>query len=245
MSASEYIVALGLLGLASNVHCIAMCGPLAARACCASGRMDPVLSLQYLAGRMTSYVFLGALVGFAGARLVVHAGAPLRVVIAELVALILLVQALRLWKPGWFSLRRFGLLAKPVATLSSVLPRRGLGLGLITGFLPCGALYAALGVAAASADPLVAAAGLALFAVASIPGLLAAAAGVAFVGRSPQRNWKLRRGLAGSGALALALLAFWIAARPLLPHHGHHDHHGGHGAHEGAALEAAVSTRES
>jgi sulfite exporter TauE/SafE len=57
------------------------------------------------------------------------------------------------------------------------LPARGLGLGMVTAVLPCGALVAAWVIAAATAHALTGATAMLAFSVASAPGTLAALLG--------------------------------------------------------------------
>ncbi len=64
--------------------------------------------------------------------------------------------------------------------------RRGLPLGLLLGFLPCGFLYGALAVAAASQDPLMGAIGMAAFAVGTMPMLLI----IGFAGHAAGQRWR-------------------------------------------------------
>jgi sulfite exporter TauE/SafE len=96
-------------------------------------------------------------------------------------------------------------------------PRRGLGLGLVTGFLPCGMLVPAWLLAASTAAPLAGAAVMTAFAFASLPGLLLPVAGRRLVSRAVERVPAQVQGL------AWCLLAAWIALRPLLAavHHHH------------------------
>jgi sulfite exporter TauE/SafE len=97
------------------------------------------------------------------------------------------------------------------------LPKRGLSLGLVTGILPCGLLASAWALAAAAGDPAGGAASMAIFALGSLPGLIAPVLAGRFatrLGTSPFLHGALWCGL-----------GLWIAARPLvagLLHHGCH-----------------------
>ena len=62
---------------------------------------------------------------------------------------------------------------------------RGLMIGLLLGFLPCGLLYAAIGAAVASSDPLIAAMGMAVFTLGTFPTLWV----IAYLGATAQRRW--------------------------------------------------------
>jgi uncharacterized protein len=89
--------------------------------------------------------------------------------------------------------------------------------GLATGLLPCGMVYAALGLAVAAANPVHSAAALVAFGAATVPGLTVLSAGVRRIAvRGP---WP-RRGIAA----AILLVGLWsVAQRGLaaVPHtHG-------------------------
>jgi sulfite exporter TauE/SafE len=191
-------------GVLGSIHCAAMCGPLAA----AGGR--PV---AYLAGRLVSYAALGALFGLIGE----HALCHLPVETVQTVAA-LLVGAFAVWKAVTVARRprpapalQLGRRRVPLlARVLSLLPRRGFGLGLATGFLPCGMLIPAWTLAMGSGGAPAGAAVMAAFWLGTSPGLLA-----------PLVAARLARGLlarvprAVQGA-AWAALALWVLARPLL-----------------------------
>ena len=112
--------------------------------------------------------------------------------------------------PALVTLRRGPKPAGLFSLLAQLWPRRGLGLGLATGVLPCGLLLPAWALAAGTASAASGAAVMAAFAVATMPGLWLPLAG----GRL------LRRALAKLPARAhgwaWCALAAWIAVRPLL-----------------------------
>ena len=62
---------------------------------------------------------------------------------------------------------------------------RGIGLGMVLGFLPCGLLYAAIGAAAATSDPVAAAMSMAVFTLGTFPMLWL----VGYLGDLAQRRW--------------------------------------------------------
>ncbi len=209
-AAAAAALAMGALG---SLHCAAMCGPLAAMGCTRNGRIDGAAG--YLAGRLVSYATLGALMGHLGQ----HALCILPMNAAQLAAVALTA--------GPAALRGVSLLraksdAEPLirldhrraprlsfAWLASLLPRRGLGLGLATGLLPCGLLVAAWALAAGTASPAAGAAAMATLAVATTPGLLL-----------PIFGGHLARRLGAAlparvQAFFWIALAAWLAARPL------------------------------
>jgi sulfite exporter TauE/SafE len=75
------------------------------------------------------------------------------------------------------------------------------GLGMATGLLPCGLVYAALGIPVAASDPMVGALAMAAFGVGTAPALTAVAMGLR---RLVMQNMALRRLLA-AGVLMAAL----------------------------------------
>jgi uncharacterized protein len=157
-----------LLGMASSLHCASMCGPLivVASAHLGGGTVPPISRLLawqavYHAGRGITYGVSGALLAWAGGVLTsLGRGRTLGGILQISLGLGLLVLAILQLA------RRRGVPASSGAQgaaglLASLLRRlvtsgRGAGmlaLGLLTGLLPCGVLYAALArsVAASSA----------------------------------------------------------------------------------------------
>ena len=59
--------------------------------------------------------------------------------------------------------------------------------GVLLGFMPCGLLYAALMMAASLADPLMGMLAMWLFTLGTVPALLIASVGIAFLGRKWQQ----------------------------------------------------------
>ncbi len=206
-----------VMGLVGALHCAAMCGPLAV-AGSAGGRAP-----SYFAGRLVSYAAIGALLGSIGE----HALCLLPVESVQLVAALLVgvfaiwkaVSALRGPRPRVTEARPIELGRRRVPLVARVLsrlPRRGFGLGLATGILPCGMLVPAWTLAMGAGSPLGGAAVMAAFYAGSAPGLVA-----------PMVAGKLAGGLAsrvprGWQAAAWGVLALWIIARPLLGAVHHH-----------------------
>jgi uncharacterized protein len=215
----EVLAAAALLGVSTLPHCLAMCGPVAAlNGACAKTRWRD--GGAYLAGRVVGYATLGSVMGALGA----HAFAALggrwlgRAAVVAL-ALACVWQALRAIVPAPASARAdAGLLALGPRrsrgmreALMAALPRRGWGLGLATAILPCGALPAAWGLAAASSDPARGAGAMLAFAIASSPALVVALLGRGFLARAAAR---VPRGVQAAAWLAVAGLLtarLWLA----------------------------------
>lgn len=159
------ILAGGMAGLASAPHCAGMCGPIAAATC-----VDARSGLRYGLGRLGSYAFTGALAGGMGHALLAWLDAPIaRGVASLLLGLGLALSAWRLYSS------RVSRAPKLVSLLQkSDLSRRPAAIGVLTGFLPCGALIAGLTLAAASGSIVVGALTMLAFALGSSLGLVGA-----------------------------------------------------------------------
>jgi len=178
MSSIQPIVLGALTGLASSVHCAAMCGPLAASSC---SRRSPRTALaRYQVGRLAGYGAVGALAGGLGHVLRVTATAPwLAYVVPAVTGLALLVLARNVLGSGP-ALAQLG--RKPDRSRSTLFERLARlapadpsVLGALTALLPCAALGAALLLAAATQSR-AAGAGLMLgFAMTSALGVLGGA----------------------------------------------------------------------
>jgi sulfite exporter TauE/SafE len=135
VTATDFGIALSL-GLVSGLHCLQMCGPIAL----VVGKGRPLV--LYNAGRIVTYMLLGAVAGSVGQALMFLGGSATVVAGAAMIVAGLLMLGVTRSKDlitirpgGWFS------------RLSGSLLRAGRNkflLGLALGFLPCGLVYAAL-----------------------------------------------------------------------------------------------------
>lgn len=180
-------------GLATSLHCAAMCGPLA----CAV-RAEPV---RYHASRFVAYVLAGLLAGALGqGTLGLLHSTPLRLAPWAMVVVLLglaLGLEKRLPAPKW---------------LTRLLLRARLrhSLGFLTPLLPCGPLWLMLGVAAVSASAVRGALLLGCFVAGTIPlyALLQSSV-LRLQGRlSPVWLWRGQRALA---FLAAGLLVWRVS----------------------------------
>ncbi|MCA9614280.1 MAG: sulfite exporter TauE/SafE family protein [Myxococcales bacterium] len=196
------VVAGAAAGLASLPHCAGMCGPLAAFA----GR-DRRSSGLYLAGRFVSYVSLGALAGAFGSTVVGWMERPIaQAMLSWTLGLGLALTAWRLWRGG--ASRPAKLVTLRTKDEARRAAWRAPLLGAMTGFLPCGALAAALLLAAGSGDALSGGATLFAFATASAPALLGAGVAASYLRRAGETPRKLL-------SVALALGAILLLLRPV------------------------------
>ncbi len=205
-----------LIGGASGslVHCAPMCGPfvlgqvadhmarIPAARLCEARRIGSGALPFYHAGRLTTYSLLGAAAGLAGETLTRLAWLDrLAGALLLLAALLFAAHALRRLLPagrGGAAGAWTRLLARLGAGIGQQQPLAGLLTGLVLGLLPCGFLYAALTVAAATLSPLQGALAMAAFGLGTVPVLVAT--GIA--GQAGGRAW--------AGALA------WLGPAVLL-----------------------------
>jgi sulfite exporter TauE/SafE len=212
MSWTEAWLAALVLGLASLPHCFAMCGPLAASGCSKKGH-----AIGYLAGRIFGYAAVGSVLGAAGAGIIRQVGDAQTVGRWSLLGLaaVCVVQAARA-----FAMRKaradgakLAQLRRPTSSLlASLIPRRGMALGIVTAIFPCGALLAAWTLAAASAHPVSGAGAMFVFAVASTPSLVAAIIGRDLIAKTFANIPKPMLAIAWLSVAALLVGRAWPAS---------------------------------
>lgn len=229
MSQIDSLYALVLLsGIAGGLgHCLGMCGPLAAALALSRGgspAMRPLL--LYNLGRVTTYGFLGGAVGAAGslAGTASHLAGIQRGVA---VGTGILVAVMGLSVGGWIPAGRTGAGSRPAAISGKLIryftdsgsPGAFYPLGMVLGFLPCGAVYtvllssARIGMEYASAPAAFLAGALltALFGLGTVPSLLLAGKAASLAGTWMRaRPWLCR--LAGASMVAAGIV---FAARGL------------------------------
>jgi len=172
-----------LAGLAGSVHCMAMCGGFA----CALGS-DPRghaatlrRHLIYNFGRLSTYCFLGAVVGSLGVLLVGHGGEATAASLAQ--RLLAAVSGLLM---VFIGLRFFGFSRRSsgvdsgdnflVSALRTLLKAPGaaapLAFGVLNGFLPCPLVYAFAAQAAGSGGTVPGLVTMAAFGLGTFPAML-------------------------------------------------------------------------
>ncbi len=188
-------------------HCIGMCGPIAAAAALPvpGGRAGLAAlkpQLIYSAGRVTTYAFVGALMGLTGT-FVDTAGrlAGLQNLVAVLAGLFMIAAGLRLF--GFLRLpRRAGVrgggglsnIARLIMEEESVW--RYYPLGILLGFLPCGLSYTLFIGAAGSGGLLPGMATMISFGIGTLPAMLLFGSLVTFLGNRFQRRFTAAGGIA-------------------------------------------------
>lgn len=234
------------LTFAASVHCLGMCGGFVLALAMRDGRgprrwrLLADHALLHL-GKATTYVFLGALAGALGGRLVGSAalswsGKVLAVAAAVLLALAgLTLLGLRRSRPGAWTTRLASLWQRLLGPLLAERPAGApLVVGLVMGSLPCPLVYAGLAAAAASGSAARGAAILGGVALGTVPALAA----VALVGVSLSEG--ARRGLARAAGVLLLAMAVVTLVRGVGGHGGHgaHDPHAGPATHPAATAPA-------
>lgn len=214
-------------GVAGSVHCIGMCGGFAVLLGAQARSRNALVRRQllYNLGRVTSYVFIGALAGLAGATVLSDAdgwGGGAQRLLAVVSGALLVMVALQffgyrvgLWREGAAPLA--GAFA---ATLRSVArapgPAAPLALGVLNGFLPCPLVYAFAVQAAATAAPLPGMAVMAAFGLGTFPAMLLMGFGGAFAGPRMRQAW-----VAGTIFLVLGVITLGRAMLPIAGHEVH------------------------
>lgn len=235
MNAELSLLAAGAMGLFGSGHCVAMCGGIS----CAlsAGLPEPVRSsprrmlpfvLAYNLGRLSSYSMAGALFGWLGG----EAGLLMPPAWASSLGLAIsigFVMALGLYLGDWWrglgAFERLGSKlwrhVEPVGRrlLPVTRPRKAFAIGLLWGWLPCGLVYAALGLALVSGGVVEGALTMLVFGLGTLPALIS----LGFAGR-----WLAA--LRGSGArraagACLCVFAVVVLAGALFGNlHSHAEH---------------------
>jgi sulfite exporter TauE/SafE len=203
-------------GLASSMHCAAMCGPLAASAC--SRRPQRLALVRYQLGRTIGYAAAGAIAGGVGHVVQLSSLAPwLSYALPAMTVVALLVLARRILSGSRTKLTKLRTDGVPTrspifAWLARVAPREPAVIGALTAFLPCAALGAALLLAAATQTRSAGAAVMLGFATTSALGVLG---GGVVLGRILQTSNRLAPRVV---AVLLACAALYIGLRPIYGH---------------------------
>jgi len=232
------LAAAATLGLGGSVHCVAMCGGIAAAAGSrAQGHGAAQSGVLFNVGRVASYVGLGLLIGaIVGTAIGAVSARPMALALRGLAALLMLVLGLQLLTGrDWLGLERLGARVwrriQPLTGSALQLPgpARYFTLGILWGFLPCGLVYAALTLAATSGSASGGALTMLAFGAGTLPSMVATTlAGSAVMRRLGGRH---TRQVAGG---LMIIFAVWTAFGPLAPHGGR-----GHAGHGDLPTEAA------
>lgn len=208
--------ALGALaiGASGGAHCFMMCGPLA---CAATGAQDSRgrAILAHQGSRVAAYTLAGGIAGALGSELARLSPFDLRPALPWVVVAGLLVAALDLTR-RLPDLPFAGRVLRAAAARARRLPvyLRASLLGAVSPLLPCGLSASALLVAAASGSLLGGLVTMALFALASAPGLLLAQLPLGFVRPDSRLALVLRRALPAAAAAVIVWRTLAASAGP-------------------------------
>lgn len=186
--------------LVGGLHCAGMCGGFIGALQLNRPREVPAarLSLGYHAGRLTSYMAAGALVGTLGGVLYASQVLPLQVALLVAGSLMLLLIGLTMFGAGSAWMKRIEVagvwLWKRISPFArKVYPPRSLGqaylAGLAWGWIPCGMVYGVLPLALVAGGPWQGAFVMLAFGLGTMPNLLAVDLAVHAVGRGGAGRW--------------------------------------------------------
>ena len=202
-----YAISALILGLAGSLHCIGMCGPLAAALPGGSRRhSNPLLArVYYNLGRICTYALLGSIAGSLG-HAVQHTGFQRSLSILTGVLLI----------SGWLFAKQ--LVAVPfirsfylrIQKITGVFLKESqteamLIAGMLNGLLPCGLVYTALAASTIAGTAMHASLYMAIFGLGTVPALYLVSTMGQAVRKKGQRNWRW-----ASPALTLTAALFLI-----------------------------------
>lgn len=174
-----YVAAL-VLGLASNFHCIGMCGPIAMAIPLDRSSNFRLISgiLQYNLGRILVYGLLGAIIGIFGLSIQTIGFLQWMSII---IGITLIVYAWRKYLANLlpsirlsFSVNQY--INKSIGKIiRSKSPFKLLGLGALNGLLPCGMVFAALLNALVAGNSFNSAVAMMIFGAGTLPAMIAVA----------------------------------------------------------------------
>ncbi|MDP4537399.1 sulfite exporter TauE/SafE family protein [Alkalimonas collagenimarina] len=219
------IAAAFLIGFIGSSHCLVMCGGIVAalQLSMPTTRWSTRLALQLLlsAGRLCSYAFFGALVGYFGVVAMQVSGASM-LWLRLLAGLLLIAMALyisRLWNLLQYLERGGQHLWRLIQPLSNRLmpldsPLKAFGYGVCWGWLPCGLVYSTLSWSLASGSALSGAAIMFAFGLGTLPAILLTAGIAAKLNQLKQQLW-FRYGTAALLGI-YGLYTVWLAIQRLV-----------------------------
>jgi len=173
----DLVYAALIFGLLTGFHCIGMCGPIAIALPLNNHSWPHKIfgSLTYNFGRVITYTLMGAVFGLLGQGLVLAGFQQwLSIVIGAVMILSVLFPLLFKSIAGKSPL--FPLVSRVKAKLGLLFGKKSYPalflIGLLNGLLPCGPVYAAIGLSLASGNVVSGASYMALFGLGTIPIML-------------------------------------------------------------------------
>ena len=211
-----------LIGIIGSSHCLVMCGGIASalQLTMTAGSKRYLLQLMLSAGRLTTYGFFGAAVGFFGVSAMQLAGSSLLSLrlIAGVLLLMMALYISRLWfglltleKMGQWIWRPLQPVAKSLLPLNSSV--KAYSYGLCWGALPCGLVYSTLGWSLASGSALNGALIMLSFGAGTLPAILLTGSAATIL--TKLKNNIAVRYLAAAVLAGYGLYTIWLALRQL------------------------------
>jgi uncharacterized protein len=229
----EAVLGIFMASLAGSPHCAAMCGPFLAFAAGQGASSRWTLTGWYHAGRLVTYVTLGAVAGALGSgveRIGIQAGVSrLAAIVAGTIMVlwgldtILAIRGVRsrLHAPAAMQ-RLLGQVTHKVGGMPA--PGRAFVTGASTALLPCGWLYAFVAAAGATASPARAALAMFVFWTGTLPVMAAMGLGLQRAAGPLRRSLPI---LTAAVVVAIGLLTIAGRMQPSVKHssvtagHGH------------------------
>lgn len=147
------------VGLAGSFHCVGMCGPIVLSYSVGLRGPRPAAHAAYNAGRILTYILLGAIAGAAGHGIAMlgqlaglAAGARIFAGMAMIAAGLLMIGLAP--ASSLVQIRRPGIMQSIGKLILGPTAGSKFTLGLMLGFLPCGLIYAALLKSLESGSPI-------------------------------------------------------------------------------------------
>jgi len=207
----ESLLLMSTMGLLGSLHCIGMCGGLVSAVAMSRPTIWWPGLFGYQLGRVTTYTLFGLIAGLFGTALGNIGGWPMLRALAVIAGVLMIVFGLNL--AGWLPdpLKRFTAvisqrigLAKLAHRLAGQASLSGwYVMGLANGLLPCGLVYAALGLSLASGDAASAVSMMFFFGIGTIPSMMFAPSLIRKL--TPElRGWSLR--IAGVIVIVLGVM---------------------------------------
>lgn len=241
----ELFAAAFSIGFLGSLHCVGMCGGLVTAMTMTRSETWWPGVIAYQAGRITTYTALGLIAGLIGS-IFTQGGAlnSAQGVISIIAGVLIIVLALHVagWLPDPLSKLAKGIskatglsrLINKAATQNSTSP--WYNVGLVNGLLPCGLVYAGVGLSITATSALQGAGAMLAFGLGTIPAMLA----VPILMRSitPQMRGKVLK----AGALILILIGLLTIARgTALGQHDHNDPSQDHHNHQHSMFVSPTS----
>jgi len=227
-----------LMGLISALHCLGMCGSIIGTLTLSLRkeiRENKALLVTFVFcynfGRITSYTVAGFLAGLVHNLLMMPLGEAVGHRILQIVSALIMAGA-GLHIAGWFP--RFAYIEKSGVLLWKAIEPYGRRLipvqsrfhafvfGMIWGWLPCGLVYAAIGLATTAGNEYRGALTMLAFGVGTLPAVVGVGVATSLMVRLS--NMKKFRQLAGVSLILLALLAAFPWINPGVLHQMHEMH---------------------